>query len=399
MNRSTPSADPRPAAALRTPHALATRALHAGEPSPRVAGAVVPPLFLSSSYGRDGGADSGPRYLRLHNTPTHRALAERIASLESAEDAVVTASGMAALTSTLLALLSSGDRVIAQRRLYGGSVELLTGLLPRLGIACDFVDGDDPASWTGRIRPETRVLLAETIGNPLLDVADLPALAQLARAHGLLSVVDNTFASPALARPVEWGIDLVFHSASKFLNGHTDLVAGAVAGRRDLVERVRSTMAILGGCLDAQGCYLLQRGLKTLVPRMRQQGESAAILAEDLDRHTAVARVLYPGSPSHATHARARRLLDGFGCVVTLDLAGGAEAARRLVERLEIAVEATSLGGVETLVARPAHSSHARLDAEVRRVAGIGDGLVRVSVGLEEVSDLLGDFRRALDAV
>jgi cystathionine beta-lyase/cystathionine gamma-synthase len=356
------------------------------------------PVFQSSTfeYGGQGRYDD-VRYLRLNNSPNHEVLHAKLAAIEGGEAALVTASGMAAISAVLLTVLRPGDHLLVQRTLYGGTHSLITQTLARWGVHHDFIDAEDPSGWAAALHPTTRVIYVEALTNPLLEIADLPALARFARDHGLVSLIDATFATPVLLRPIALGFDLVLHSASKYLNGHSDIVAGAVIGRARLVEDVRHTLSLLGGSLDPHACFLLQRGLKTLGVRVRQQCATALALARALHEHPRVIRVCYPGLPSHPGHARAKALLHGgFGAMLSFELEGGVEAAERLFSRLRLPIAATSLGGPETLVTRPAQTSHAGLDPEVRRRLGIGDGLVRMSVGLEDADDLIADLRQAL---
>lgn len=379
-------------------HRLDTRLVHAGELSPRVAGAVTMPIFQSSTFEYAGEESyHDVRYIRLNNTPNHQALAGKLAAIEGGEAALVAASGMAAISTSLFALLGAGDHLLVQRDLYGGTHDFVTRDLPRFGVEHTLVDGSDPRSWEAALRPNTRVLYVETIANPLVRVADLEAAVQFARAHGLVSMVDNTFASPVNFRPPERGFDLSLHSGTKYLNGHSDIVAGAVIGRADLVERIKHQLDHLGGSLDPHACFLLQRGMKTLALRVRHQNASALAIARWLETHPAVQRVHYPGLESHPHHARAAALLDGGGGMVAFELKGGVEAAKRLVERLTLPVHAPSLGGIETLITRPATTSHAGLSREEREAVGISDALLRLSVGIEATEDLILDFARSLE--
>lgn len=377
---------------------LDTQLVHAGEPTPRIEGAVVMPVFQSSTYEYGGqGRYDDVRYLRLSNSPNHEALHRTLAAIEGAEAALVTASGMAAISTTLLSLLRPGDHLLAQRTLYGGTHDLLTELLARWGVEHTFIDGEDPSGWADALRPTTRAVYVEALTNPLLEVTDLGAVARFAQEHGLVSLVDATFATPVLVRPIALGFDLVLHSATKYLNGHSDLVAGAVAGSAAHIDAIRHGLNLLGGSLDPHACALLQRGLKTLGVRVRQQCATALEVARMLAEHPRVAMVAYPGLPSHPGHARACELLHGgFSAMLSFELHGGVEAADRFVASLRLPVDAPSLGGPESLVTRPALTSHAGLDPEVRRGLGIGDGLVRMSVGLEDPRDLVEDLRRAL---
>ncbi len=376
---------------------IETALIHAGEHRPRIEGAVAMPVFQSSTFEYDGDGDyHDVRYIRLSNTPNHAVLHAKLAALESAEAALVTASGMAAVSSTLLSLLSHGDHVLAHRTLYGGTHDFLTKDLPRMGIEHTFVDGDAPETWANAIRPTTRAFYVETLTNPLLEVVDLHGVVAFCRERRLTSIIDNTCATPINFRPVEHGFDLVVHSATKYLNGHSDIVAGAVVGKADLVKGAKHKLDHLGGILDPHACFLLHRGMKTLALRVRHQNESALRLARFLEPHPGVARVYYPGLESYARHARAREWLGGFGGLLSFDLKGGLAAAKEFVERLTLPVSAPSLGGAETLVTRPATTSHAGLSAEQRAALGIADGLVRLSVGLEASEDLVEDLAQAL---
>jgi cystathionine beta-lyase/cystathionine gamma-synthase len=380
-----------------------TQLIHAGELRPRVAGAVAMPVFQSSTFELQPAPAGGEldyhqlRYIRLNNTPNHDVLHRKLAILEGAESALVSASGMAAISTTLLTVLRPGDHVLARGCLYGGTHDLFTGELAEFGIEHSFMHGNDPGAWASAVRPQTKVLYCETMTNPLLEVADLPAMARFARERGLISFIDNTFATPMNFRPIEHGFDAVLHSATKYLNGHSDIVAGVVAGRAELIERVRRRLNHLGGSLDPHACFLLHRGLKTLGVRMRHQNASGAQLAAFLEGHPRVTRVHYPGLASHPDHARARELLAGFGGMLSFEIDGGVPAATHVMHRLQLAAVAPSLGGPETLVTRPAESSHAGMDPQARRDLGIGDALIRVSVGLEAPEDLTADFEAALD--
>lgn len=376
---------------------LETKLVHAGEQPRAMNGAVVQPIFQTAMYLTEDDADYNDiRYIRLNNSPNHRALHEKLAALENAEAALVASSGMAAITTALLTVLSPGDHLLAQDCLYGGTYDALTGDFQALGIEVDFVDGTDPAAWEKAVRKSTRAFYVETISNPLMGVAELEAVVEFARAHGLVSIVDNTFASPVNFRPAEHGFDLSVHSCTKYMNGHSDIVAGAVIGRGDLVERVRHKLNHLGGTLDPHACYLLHRGMKTLALRVGRQNENATTIARFLDAHPAVEQVNYPGLESSPHHARAARLFDGYGGMVSFELAGGVEAAQRFMERVRIPLVAPSLGGVESLLTRPAKTSHQGLTPEAREAIGIRDSLVRMSVGIESVDELVEDLGNAL---
>jgi cystathionine beta-lyase/cystathionine gamma-synthase len=376
---------------------IETQLVHAGEPLPRIAGAVEMPIFQSATYEYQGEESYHDlRYLRTNNTPSQLALHGKIAALESAEAALVSASGMAAISTTLLTVLSSGDHLLAQSCLYGGTHDLITGELPKLGISADFIDAQRPDSWAALLRPTTRAIYVESMTNPLLEVADLEGVVRFARAHRLVSIIDNTLATPVNFRPLELGFDLSVHSATKYLNGHSDIVAGAVAGAAATIERIRHRANHLGGCLDPHAAFLLKRGLKTLALRVRFQNESTLRIAQFLETHPRVARVNYAGLESHPQQQRARRLFTGFGGLLSFELKGAASRAEEFAQRVRIPTVAPSLGGVHTLLTRPATTSHAGLSRADRERLGIGEGLLRLSVGIESTEDLLEDFRQAL---
>ncbi|MBW2096015.1 MAG: PLP-dependent transferase [Deltaproteobacteria bacterium] len=376
---------------------LETKLIHAGEPEKPIEGAVSMPVFQSSTFVYTGaGSYHDLKYIRLNNTPNHVLLHRKLAALENAEAALVTASGMAAISVVFLALLSPGDHFLAQDCLYGGTHGLLTKELAGLGISFDFFDGNISESWKTLLRPETRMIYVETMTNPLLGVADLKAVADFAKAHGIISVIDNTFASPVNFRPSEWGFDLSLHSCTKYLNGHSDIVAGAVIGRAELIEKITHTLNHLGGSLDPHACFLLDRGLKTLAVRMRYQNESALKIARFLEAHPKIEMVNYPGLASHPAHERARDLFDGFSGMLSFELAGDVETAERFLEGIQIPFVAPSLGGVESLITRPATTSHAGMTPEERDALGISETLIRFSVGLEATDDLIADFEQAL---
>jgi len=374
---------------------LETRLIHAGEP--RLLGAVAMPIFQSSTY-IFGGEKSyhDIRYLRLNNTPSHTALHAKLASLESAEAAVATASGMAAISTALLTFLAPGDHLLLQDGVYGGTHDFVTQELMGLGVTHDSIDAGDPASWEPKLRSRTRAVYVETLSNPLWRVGDLESLVAFARKHDLVSMIDNTAATPLNFRPMDHGFDVCLHSCTKYLNGHSDIVAGAVIGKASNVEKITRRLNHLGGCLDPHAAFLLHRGLKTLGVRVREQERSAIAISRSLESHPAVARVHYPGLESHPDHTRARRLLQGFGGMLSFELHGGLEAAERLIGSMKLAVDAPSFGGPESLVTRPATTSHAGMSPEVRRRQGISDSLVRFSTGLEAAEDLIEDLDQAL---
>ncbi len=376
---------------------IETKLIHAGEPRPRIAGAVVMPIFQTAMFEYAGETSYHDlKYIRLNNTPNQSVLGRKLAALEGAEDALVTASGMAAVSATLLALLGPGDHLLAQNCLYGGTHDLLTKEFAKFGLAYDFIDGQDPGSWKSALRPTTRAIYVEAMTNPLLEVADLHAVVRFARERNLVSIIDSTFATPINFRPIAAGFDLSLHSATKYLNGHSDIVGGAVAGRARLIEAITRKLNLLGGSMDPHAAFLLHRGLKTLALRVRFQNESALAIARFLDAHAAVARVNYPGLEGHPQHARARELFDGFGGMLSFELQGDTERAARFLARMTLATVAPSLGGVESLLTRPATTSHVGLSREDRLRLGIADNLIRMSVGIEATEDLVEDLQQAL---
>ena len=381
----------------KTNREIDTKLIHAGEPNPLIQGAVSIPIFQSSTFeytGQESYHDL--RYIRLNNTPNHVALHEKLAALENGEAAVVSGSGMAAISTTLLTLLSAGDHFLAQDCLYGGTHDLITKDLPAYGISSDFICGKDPEAWKKLLRPNTKAVYVESITNPLMQVADLKAIVEFAREHRLYSIIDNTFTSPINFRPLEHGYDLSIHSCSKYLNGHSDIVAGAVIGKEELISKITHKLNHLGGTLDPHACFLLHRGIKTLAVRVRQQNASALEIARFLERRPEVERVHYPGLASHPQHNRARELFDGFGGMLSFELQGGVEAAERFIQNTSIPICAPSLGGVESLITRPVTTSHACLSPEECKQVGISEGLIRLSVGLEATEDMLSDFDQAL---
>lgn len=376
---------------------LETKLIHAGEPDPLINGAVSIPVFQSSTFEYSGQTDYHDlKYIRLNNTPNHIALHHKLAALENAEAAVVTSSGMAAISTTILALLSSGDHFLAQECLYGGTHEFILKDLSALNISFDFIDGDTSQDWESKLQSNTKAVYVETMTNPLLQIADLKAVVEFAKSNNLISIIDNTFASPINFRPPELGFDLSIHSCSKYLNGHSDIVAGAVIGRRELIEKITHKLNHLGGSLDPHACFLLHRGMKTLSVRMKYQNESALEIAKFLENHQAIEKINYPGLESHPRHQRACDLFDGFSGMLSFEVKGGVEAAERFIQNTTLPIVAPSLGGVESLITRPVTTSHSGLSKEDLDKLGISDSLIRVSVGIEATEDLIEDFKRAL---
>ena len=336
------------------------------------------------------------RFYTRYGNPTHTQAEAVVAALEGAEAALVASSGMGAISGAILANVSAGDHVVAQTSLYAGTTSLLKKLLPRFGVEATFVDQRDPQHFADAVRPNTRLIFVETPSNPLSAVTDLAAVAEIARSRGVLTVADNTFATPINQRPLALGIDLVVHSATKFLGGHSDLIAGVVAGPAGRIQSIWEDAIALGSALGPFDAWLLLRGLRTLPVRVERHNRVAAAVAAFLDDHPAIARVHYAGLPSHPQHEVARRQMSGFGGVLGFECAGGFEAAERLIASVSLPHRAASLGGVHTLVVHPAAMWAGSFDAAELAASGIEPGLVRMSVGLEDERDLIADLGRAL---
>jgi len=378
--------------------ALATLAIHGGQSPDPSTGAVMPPIYATSTYAQASpGVHQGFEYSRTHN-PTRFAYERCVAALEGGSRGFAFASGMAA-TSTILELLDSGSHVVAMDDLYGGSYRLFERVRRRTaGLDFSYVDMTDLQALEAAIRPTTRLLWIETPTNPMLKIVDINAAVAVARRHGLRVVVDNTFASPMLQRPLEFGADIVMHSATKYLNGHSDMVGGIVVVGADveLGEQMAFLQNSIGAVQGPFDSFLALRGLKTLHLRMQAHCANAMALAQWLESHAAVGRVIYPGLASHPQHALARRQMHGFGGIISIDLMGGFEAAKRLCENTRLFTLAESLGGVESLINHPAVMTHASIPLERRTALGISEGLVRLSVGIESEEDLRNDLESAL---
>lgn len=377
-----------------------TRAVYSPAQRQHYFGSVVTPIFQGALFRQRLGASYDETvYPRLSTLPNHQVLGDKLARLEGAEEALVTASGMAAISTTLLTLLGSGDHALLTSNLYAGTDSLVTEDFRRYGISYDFVDGNDPESWTRCVRDTTRVFYTESVSNPLLQVPQLEAVTAFAKRHGCLSIVDATFSTPVNYRPLAQGFDLVLHSATKYLNGHSDLAAGVIAGRSELLQDIRHHLNHFGGCLDPHACYLFERGLKTLFLRVARQNESAMRLATFLEQRPEVRRAIYPGLPSHPQHEQAKCLFDGFGGMVCFELAGGLAAARQLGQYTTLIAESPSLGGVDSNITVPGDTVHQSLSDEDKARAGLIPGLLRMSVGIEAVEDLEADLDQALRQV
>ncbi len=389
---------------VRPQHRPQTRAIHAGEPPRHGVGAPVSSAIVRSSTFTLAsteelklwaeGKSKAFMYTRDGN-PTLTMAAKKIAALEGAEDAVVTASGMAAISSTLLSFLSHGDELISTAQVYGGAYRLMRDIFPRFGITVRQVE----SSLEGierLVTPRTRCLYVETPTNPTLFLVDLRRAAAFARKQNLISMVDNTFATPILQNPIALGFDMVIHSVTKGLSGHSDLLGGVVAGNLEHIARVRHMISCFGGCMDPEVAFLLMRGVKTLGVRLSRQCDTALAVARFLEKHPKVARVHYPGLRSHPDHLLAKKQMRGFGSMLAFDLKGGLPAARRFCDRVQLFLLAASLGGVESLVILPIYGSHYNMTNEELRRAGVQPGTVRVSIGLEDAQDLIDDLKQAL---
>jgi methionine-gamma-lyase len=381
----------------------ATVAIHAGEEHFRVGSPVGTSIARTANFTfasteemkRWAEGKSGAYIYSRYGNPTLAIAEKKIAALEGAEAAVVTASGTAAISATLLALMRAGDEVIASRQLYGGSYRLLRDVLPRLGIVTRYVESD-LAGIEKLVGPRTKALYVETPTNPTLRLVDLKKAVAFAQEWGLVSVIDNTFATPVLQKPLSMGFNLVVHSASKYLAGHSDVIAGAAAGSSLLIEKVRANVIQIGGSMDPEAAFLLIRGMKTLGLRVEHQCKTAMTVARFLEKHPKVARVHYPGLASHPDHSLAKRQMRGFGAMFAFDLKGGLGAARRFCDRVRVFLMAASLGGVESLVILPIYTSHYKMSTAELRAVGVEPGTVRVSIGLENPEDLIEDLRQAL---
>jgi cystathionine gamma-lyase len=382
----------------RNRRGFSTRGIHAGQAPDPTTGAIMVPIYATSTYVQESpGVHKGYEYSRTQN-PTRMAYERCIADLESGARGYAFASGMAA-TATVLELLDHGAHVVASDDLYGGTYRLFTRVRERsAGLSVSYVDMRDRAALEAAIRPETRMIWIETPSNPMLKLVDLAMVAEIGRKRGILTVSDNTFASPYVQRPLEHGFALVMHSATKYLNGHSDMVGGVVVVGEDeaLGERLAFLQNAVGAVAGPFDSFLALRGLKTLGLRMERHCANALAVAEHLARHPKVARVHYPGLSTHPQHALARRQMQAYGGMVTIELAGDLAAARRFLERVEVFALAESLGGVESLIEHPAIMTHASLPAAQRQALGIGDTLIRLSVGIEDLDDLLADLDQAL---
>jgi cystathionine beta-lyase/cystathionine gamma-synthase len=367
-------------------------------------GPLATPIYQTSTFEvtdneeqlRTTGSD---HYYTRYGNPTNTAAERTVAALEGVDAALTFASGMGAVTTTLMALLKGGDHIVAQRDIYGGVNKFLSQWLPKMGIATTFVDTTDYDQHARAIRPNTRLLYVESPTNPALRVVDFKKVAEIAREHKLISMIDSTFGTPINQRPAESGIDLIMHSGTKYLAGHTDLICGVVGGRQDLIDQILQTRTTLGNCMDPHASWLLLRGLKTLAVRVARQNENARHVAEFLAEHAKVRSVHYPFLKNHSQYGLAREQMSGGGGMVTFEVEGSGDDARRVTEAMRLFTLAPSLGGVESLVSIPVLTSHLMVAPEERRKMGVTEQMIRLSVGIENAGDLIADLERALQAV
>lgn len=384
-----------------TKNQFGTQAVHSG--TQHVGDAVNTPVFLSSTYklteeryaGWAAGAQHTLLYARMSSVNSD-AVAQKMSALEGGEDAETFASGMAAISTTLLAFLNAGDHLVACPDVYGGTYGLLTEELPRFGISHTMADIRDPASYEAAIEPNTKILYIETLTNPMLKICDIPAFVDIAKRHNLLLIIDNTFASPWGCRPIEMGADLVIHSTTKYLGGHSDLIGGCVVGRADLITQIFKRKIHFGGSQDPHNCYLLERGIRTLDVRMPRICENAATIAARLEAHPMIAKVYHTSLASHPDSHIAGKILPKGSGMVAYVVKGGDANALSFMRNLKLIYEATSLGGVESLIECPFNSSHMSIPEDVRTAAGIEPGFVRMSIGIENADDLWADIEQAL---
>ncbi len=385
---------------MEKPSGISTTAIHGGEDLSRAHGSVIPPIYQSSTFEYGGQSSYHDiKYIRLNNTPNHQTLHSKLEQLEGAEQSLVTSSGMASISSAILGVLENQGHLLAQKTLYGGTYAFITQDIGRWGHNYDFFDPDNMDNLESLLKENTRAIYVEAMTNPNLEVPDFKRILNFAKKHNLVTMIDTTFAPPTLFRPLELGFDLALHSATKFLNGHSDIVAGVTSGSAKLMKPIKTLVAHTGGSLDPHACFLFNRGLKTLELRMERHNKNAKALAEYLDSKSNVEFVNYPGLETHKYHSMAKEYFNDFGGVFSFKLKGNTETADHFINELELATSAPSLGGVECLVTRPATTSHSAMTSEQRTAAGVTDELIRFSVGIENTEDLLSDFERAFSKV
>jgi cystathionine beta-lyase/cystathionine gamma-synthase len=378
-----------------------TEAVRGGTDLTKKNGPLSTPIYQTSTFEvtdmqEQVRATPTDSFYTRYGNPTHTVAENAIAELEGADAALLFSSGMAAITTSILALVQAGDHIVAQRDIYGGAIKFFSKWLPKLGIETTFVDTNDIEQHARAIRPNTKILYVESPTNPTVRVVDLEKIAALARKHGLITAIDSTFATPINCRPAEWGIDLVLHSGTKYFGGHSDLICGVAAGRHDLIEQIHQARTTLGGCMDPHGAFLLLRGIKTLAIRVERQNESALRIAEFLKQHPNVARVHYPLLKEHPDYATAKKQMAGAGGVLSFEVKGGGADACHVAEALHLFTLAPSLGGVDSLVTIPVLTSHYMVDLELLKKTGVTEQMIRLSVGIEHVEDLIADLEKGL---
>ncbi|HMH86282.1 MAG TPA: PLP-dependent aspartate aminotransferase family protein [Gemmatimonadaceae bacterium] len=375
---------------------LSTTAIHGGAAPPAPGTGISAPLVQSVNFAQETGTSEGLLYTRYGNTPNAERVQRRLALLEGSEEALVLSSGMGATACAMLALLRSGDHLVSSSWIYGGTRKLYTEDLVGMGIEVTLVNPLEPRAWRKALKKNTRAIFLESPVNPTCRVLELSSLQNLAHNEGIALVVDSTFASPVNFRPIEHGVDVVIHSATKYLNGHHDILAGVVCGNEPFIDEVRRKMMVWGQAPDPFACWLLERGLKTLDVRVKRQNENAMQIAEWCSKRPEIAKVHYPGLPSHPDHEIAKSILNGFGGMLGIEIRGAGPAAIRFAQALKLFAYAASLGGVDSLVIEPRYSSHEHMTSEERARIGIPDGFLRMSIGIENVEDLIADIEQAL---
>src|SRR6266850_3809692 len=382
-------------------HRQETEAVHGGKSLQKKNGPLATPIYQTSTFEvtdleEQARATYTDMFYTRYGNPTHTVAESAIAELEGAERALLFSSGMAAITTSILALVKAGDHIVAQRDIYGGVTKFLSQWLPKLGFETTFVDTNDIEQHARAIRPNTKILHIESPTNPIVKIVDLQKIAALAKERGVITTIDSTFATPINCRPAEWGIDLVLHSGTKYLAGHGDLICGVAAGRRELIEQIHKVRTTLGCSMDPHAAFLLLRGLKTLAVRVQRQNESALRIAEFLSRHSKVTRVHYPMLKGHPQYDLAKKQLADAGGVLSFEIDGSGEDACRVSEALNLFTLAPSLGGVDSLVSLPVLTSHAMIEPESRKKMGVTEQMIRLSVGIENVDDLIVDLEKGL---
>lgn len=373
----------------------ATICVHTGTNIDKSIQGVNTPIHTSSAFGYRGTTEN--QYPRYYNTPNQKVVVKKLCALEGAEAGLLFSSGMAAINAIVLGLLKQGDHLVLSKEIYGGTHYFINTELSRFGISYTFTDTTDVKSFEGAIKENTRLIFLETPSNPLLKLTDIEAVCKMANDKGILTAIDNTFASPINQNPLEQGVDLVMHSGTKYLGGHSDLIFGAVVGSEQLIRQLLPHSINMGGNLNAQTCALIERSMKTLALRVERQTQNAQKIAESLEKQPGVRKVNYPGLKAHPQHELARKQMKGFGAMLSFELEGDAESTERFLDRLEMIFPALSLGGVETLICASAKTSHIKMSPEERAEAGISDTLLRLSVGIEDAEDIIADIRQAME--